>query len=208
MSGPTPTTEPHQRTATLLPNLETMKRNTTHTSPLLPFARSYWVMPGQLMGGFYPGDRDPAVSAAKLDALLGCGVTHIINLMELMEGDHAGRPFVGYKDTFHELAANRGLRAVWMQKPIRDLSVPTIGQMVNILDAIDSALAAGGCVYVHCWGGKGRTGTVMGCWLARHGERDPLHRLRTLTSHARDHFPCVPETARQQAFVSQWRNGQ
>ena len=24
-------------------------------------------------------------------------------------------------------------------------------------------------VYVHCWGGIGRTGTVVGCWLVRHG---------------------------------------
>ena len=28
--------------------------------------------------------------------------------------------------------------------------------------------AAGG-VYVHCWGGIGRTGTTVGCWFVRHG---------------------------------------
>lgn len=31
------------------------------------------------------------------------------------------------------------------------------------------ALAAGQTVYVHCYGGIGRTGTVVGCWLVRHG---------------------------------------
>ena len=27
-------------------------------------------------------------------------------------------------------------------------------------------------VYVHCWGGVGRTGTVVGCYLVRQGERE------------------------------------
>jgi protein-tyrosine phosphatase len=31
------------------------------------------------------------------------------------------------------------------------------------LDAIHSELAAGGVVYLHCRGGCGRTGTVVGC---------------------------------------------
>ena len=35
--------------------------------------------------------------------------------------------------------------------------------------AVDDALGEGRTVYVHCWGGIGRTGTVVGCWLVRHG---------------------------------------
>ena len=42
--------------------------------------------------------------------------------------------------------------------------------MASILDAIDAALDGGKTVYVHCWGGVGRTGTVVGCWLVRHGK--------------------------------------
>ena len=34
-----------------------------------------------------------------------------------------------------------------------------------ILGALDTALKAGEIVYVHCWGGVGRTGTVVGCHL-------------------------------------------
>lgn len=174
----------------------------------LPFTRSYWVSPGQLLAGFYPGDRDPSVARAKLSALLDCGVTHIINLMQAAEGDHAGRPFLPYEQEFLRLADQRGLRASWSRRPIRDLHIPTVPQMTAILDAIDDALVAGGCVYVHCWGGRGRTGTVIGCWLARHDEREPLKQLRMLTTNAREHFPHVPETAQQQNFVRQWRIGQ
>jgi protein-tyrosine phosphatase len=35
--------------------------------------------------------------------------------------------------------------------------------MTTILDAIDESMTAGKPVYVHCWGGMGRTGTVIGC---------------------------------------------
>ncbi len=174
-------------------------------SPPLPFARSYWVHPGQLLGGFYPGDRDDAVTAGKLNALLDCGVTHIINLMQATEGDHAGRAFIAYEAPFLRLAAQRGIHAGWSRHPVQDLGVPSLAQMTAILDKMDTVTAQGGCVYVHCWGGRGRTGTVMGCWLARHGKADPLSHLRQLTAHARNHFPQVPETAQQQLFVNQWR---
>lgn len=175
----------------------------------LPFARSYWAVSGQLLAGFYPGDRDPAVAIAKLTALLDCGVTHIVNLMEANEGDHAGRPFLPYQPAFHRLARERGIATSWLRRPIRDLSVPSPAQMVNTLDLIDQAMAQRGCVYVHCWGGKGRTGgTTVGCWLARHGEMHPLARLRQLTAAAGKHFPQIPETDHQQAFVQRWRLGQ
>jgi hypothetical protein len=177
----------------------------TIASPPLPFTRSYWVQPRRLLGGFYPGDRDPAVARAKLTALLDCSITRIISLMPATEGDHAGRPFTPYHDDFLALAAQRGLEAQWHRHSIRDLGVPTAADMVTILDRLDGSLAADAGVYVHCWGGRGRTGTVMGCWLARHGDPCPLLRLRQLTHHARPHFPHVPETEAQQAFVQNWQ---
>ena len=39
----------------------------------------------------------------------------------------------------------------------------------HILDEIDGAILNGKTVYVHCLGGIGRTGTVVGCYLVRHG---------------------------------------
>ncbi len=176
-----------------------------HTSTL-PFARSYWVVPGRLLGGFYPGDRDPTVSSDKVEALMDCGVSHIINLMEPNERDHAGRLFDPYHQSFLRLAIKRRQKVCLMNRSMRDLSVPTEEHMRATLDVIDSAMAAGGCVYVHCWGGRGRTGTVMGCWLARHGEREPLSALRLLTAHARGLFGVVPETTAQKQFVMEWRN--
>ena len=80
--------------------------------------------------------------------------------------------------------------------------------MTAILDAIDESLAAGKPTYIHCWGGVGRTGTVVGCWLLRHGLAEPssvldvLMRLRNQDQERGQRMS--PETGEQQKFVRQW----
>jgi len=66
--------------------------------------------------------------------------------------------------------------------PIVDMGTTTVPHMARILDDVDEARAAGLMVYVHCWGGIGRTGTVVGCWLMRHGldDGDPIGRIAQL----------------------------
>jgi len=65
---------------------------------------------------------------------------------------------------------------------------------------------------VHCWGGVGRTGTVVGCWLARHGIAngeevlDHIARLRQGDLARRDR--PSPETDTQRALVRSWRKGE
>ncbi len=175
----------------------------------LPFTRSYWVVPGKLLAGFYPGDRDPYVANSKLTSLFDFGVSHIINLMQEDECDHTRqRTFVDYSPAWYALGRTRSQPVTWENQPIRDLGIPSVAQMVETLDSIDAVLAEGRTAYVHCWGGKGRTGTVIGCWLARHGEPDPLQKLHQLTAHARAYFPVIPETARQQTFVTDWKRHQ
>lgn len=176
----------------------------------LPFTRAYWVEPGRLLAGFYPGDRDPAVASAKLTALLDCGVTDIFCLMEEDEGDHAGRPFSEYQTELMRLARIRGIEVRWNRFAIRDMGVPTAGEMSRTLDALDAGVR-GGCAYVHCWGGRGRTGTVVGCWLARHGIAsgdEVMTRLTEFTAHEREYFPRIPEAPEQRNFVRNWRVGQ
>ena len=80
-----------------------------------------------------------------------------------------------------------------------------------ILDAVDSALERHGSVYVHCWGGHGRTGTVIGCWLVRHGSTtvDAIalidERRRPLPIYRAN--PSSPQTSEQHRFVQAWSPG-
>jgi len=180
-------------------------------SPALPFARSYWAASGRLLAGCYPGDLDPEEARCKLQGLIDCGVGRIISLMEANEVGIGGKPFVDYRPSLEALAREAGRVIQFERLPIRDMGVPAVAQMQRILDTIDGANAAGQVAYVHCWGGKGRTGTVVGCYLARHGlavGEAALKRLNELTKAARYNFGPVPQTPRQCAFVRNWRQDQ
>ena len=89
---------------------------------------------------------------------------------------------------------------------------------MEILDKIDDDLAAGHNIYVHCWGGVGRTGTVVGCWLVRHGyatKDDVLCVLSDLRLGDAGRGPNAglgktrmsPETVEQSEFVVGWEQG-
>jgi protein-tyrosine phosphatase len=100
---------------------------------------------------------------------------------------------------------------VLVRHPILDLNIPTEDEMVAALDTIDRLLDEGRVVYVHCWGGIGRTGTVVGSWLIRHGvvpaewALDLLTELRSAdrgAGHRRS-----PETGGQRDFVRRWELG-
>jgi protein-tyrosine phosphatase len=88
------------------------------------------------------------------------------------------------------------------------MGTPSDGQVIRILDAVEEAHAAGDTAYVHCWGGVGRTGTVVGCWLVRHGldRGDPIAAIAALRAGLPDARPS-PETAAQAALVRGWRHG-
>jgi protein-tyrosine phosphatase len=96
------------------------------------------------------------------------------------------------------------------RRPVNDMDVPSLPEMKEILDDIDAAIAAGRAVYVHCWGGLGRTGTVVGCWLARHGiarGKSALKKLRELRGGAANAVHDSPQTATQKVMVMKWRKG-
>ena len=92
---------------------------------------------------------------------------------------------------------------------IVDMGTTTVPHMTRILDDIDAALADGGTAYVHCWGGIGRTGTVVGCWLVRHGldRGDPIATIARLRRAVLDSFMPSPQTTAQRAMVTGWRRG-
>ena len=62
----------------------------------VPFPRSYWVIPGLLLAGEYPGSRDYVKEKEKLTGLLDAGILQIINLMEPDETNYSGRAFTEY----------------------------------------------------------------------------------------------------------------
>ena len=163
---------------------------------------SYWIIPGRLAAGEYPGAVEPGDAARKLRTLLAEGISHFIDLTERGE-------LVPYQEIAEEEARNLNLSVGYERHPIVDLSVPSSPErMVEILNAIDSTLDNGKALYVHCWGGVGRTGTVIGCWLVRHGHtgNEALDRIAHWWQGMEKRYkaPRSPETLEQREYVRQW----
>lgn len=174
---------------------------------VLPFDRSYWVVPGKLMAGFFPGSKDPKQEFSNMEALIASGIRTVINLMEEDEKDHSGKRFKPYESTLKQIAAEVDGEVSCIRIPIQDVSVPSRKTMEHILDSIDDSMAAGRPAYVHCWGGRGRTGTVVGCYLVRHGlsGEEALKRIKELRRLEPTSYKPSPETSAQRDMVRTWR---
>jgi protein-tyrosine phosphatase len=90
------------------------------------------------------------------------------------------------------------------------MEIAPVEQVAATLDAVDAELDGGGAVYLHCWGGVGRTGTIVGCWLQRHAltEGDAIRRIAELRAGVPDAWMASPQTDEQRALVRGWRRGQ
>ena len=171
----------------------------------IPFPRSYWVIPSVFLAGEFPGAKDAGEARQKLERLYDAGIRHVINLMEPDEIDHDGNPFDSYKHELTEIAGKQDGSISFDRYPIKDLHIPDADQMTAILDAIDAAIDAHQPVYVHCWGGIGRTGTVVGCFLIRHGlatSRNVLDVIHGLRKNDPKIYRTSPETSAQVKFVA------
>lgn len=93
----------------------------------------------------------------------------------------------------HEIEAAAGLAVHWL--PISDEDAPELGDAQDALIWLDTMLADGKKVLVHCRFGIGRSGTMMIAWLLKQGYslEDALDML--------DHTPARPSSRRQWDFL-------
>ena len=168
-----------------------------------PHDNCYWVMPGKLLAGEYPAapKRDDALR--KLANIVDAGVRHFIDLTEKHD------LVAPYDQLLHEVAQTRQLVLGYDRFPIADVGIPESPELTNrILDHIDGLMDAGLAPYVHCWGGVGRTGTIIGCWLVRHGHTG-ADALKVIAGHwetvaKRQRHPRSPESNLQEHYVLDW----
>jgi hypothetical protein len=163
--------------------------------PPLPLPHTYWVLPGQLLAGEYPGGKDEAETQRRVDCLTMAGITYYLDLTEP-----------------DECPAYRHLlprKAKYVRSAIADMDVPdSVTQMQLIQTRIGAALTVGHGVYVHCQAGIGRTGTAIGCFLVEQGlggaaALKQLNKLWRRSVRAKT-WPKVPQTSTQADYILMW----
>ena len=88
--------------------------------------------------------------------------------------------------------------------PIVDLEVPIEDELAKSVAEMKERILKGECLYLHCWAGRGRAGTVGACLLAAlHGlsADEALERVQRAFSTRNDEGFTSPQTDEQRAFV-------
>ena len=150
-----------------------------------------WWVEDDVLAGEYPAAKDDAArSDEKLHLLIDAGIRTFVDLTQLDGTDDHLSP---YRHRVEAAAEVRGLDLRHLAFPIPDRGIADDDLYDAVLAAIDEHRSRGG-VYVHCWGGVGRTGTVIGCLLAVGGHDhttvlDAMQELRATTGKAHRHCP-------------------
>lgn len=166
-----------------------------------PIPESYWVEPDRLLAGEYPARYDEETTRQRLDALIQAGFNTFIDLTRDNET-------IPYLRTLMDEAKLYDIQVDYQRFPIGDFGLPTPEMMHDILDKIDASLREDRKIYLHCWGGIGRTGTTVGCYLVRRGQtgEEALAQVaqwwRTVPK-SQIHI-YSPETKDQAEFVRKW----
>jgi hypothetical protein len=171
------------------------------TEPLAtPYTRSYWVN-SSLLAGVYPGSSNLSEAKAKLKKLLEMGITQFVSLMEPDEKNFKNVPFSSYQEVVSELTTRP---LIFQRFSIRDGGIPSVELAQKIADHMHHEIERGEKLYLHCWGGRGRTGTIVCLYLMLIeglSAQEAKERLAFLIKDKASLFEPTPETPAQHAFL-------
>ena len=164
-----------------------------------PLNQSYEVCSnGIIYAGEYPGDKNGEFAKHKIEQMYHFGIRHFIDLTEK-----------GELHPYNHLLPND---TTYTRFPVVDCGVPkNIESVQRLLLRIEELKKMDGYVYVHCWGGVGRTGTIVACYLSQNWEEPDLnHTLevlrRNFSEMPKSAYRETPETKEQIDFIEQFIN--
>lgn len=183
-----------ERLLTMLDCFEEWVRQRT-TRQSAPMENCFQVGNERIWACEYPFNLNKKAGKRKLQGVLDFGITHFIDLT--MEGElHPYKLYIPC-DTFVE----------YHRYPIPDVGVPvSCASMLTILKNIDHILQNFHAkICLHCWGGVGRTGTVVACWLARRRRlnfSDTMAIIYQMWAKCpKSHYRNIPDTEEQTDFI-------
>jgi hypothetical protein len=98
----------------------------------------------------------------------------------------------------------RRVEPQFLHSPIVDLGLPSEQQLIDLLNELTERLEKGEKMYIHCWGGRGRAGTVGSALLAKLYGMDAdeaLERVQRSFDTRKDEQRKSPETPEQHSYI-------
>ena len=181
-----------------------------HKEIATPLSGTYWVVPRQLLAGEYPGDVERDLTDKMLRALIAAGIRTFVDLTDEGEINEDAKAIPTYRSILRQISEEEAVQTTYANIPIEDRGVPSPWTLRCILDVIDRSIADENPVYVHCWAGRGRTGTVVGCYLKRHGiaeDTDVIEKIAGLRRRVSNGRETSPHTNEQIRMVTTWKKG-
>lgn len=155
-----------------------------------PVPTSNWIIKDKLLASSYPAKRakSPRTIQRWMDKLIEkANISLFVSLMEPKDrvGLFPYEPYLvetkldytqpGYQETIYSQRYQRDL--TFVNFPIVDKNVLSDEDLLRVVDEIKIFLDQGHRILIHCYGGKGRTGTVMATLLCRHYGFEPQQAL-------------------------------
>ena len=135
----------------------------------------FWLIPQKIAGGSIPKE------FLDIELLQKKKIRHIISL-------------ILDPSKIQGLITNKDIKLHSI--PIKDWGIPSHSQIQQFLSIVTENLTKNESIYVHCYGGCGRTGTMLAIYLVHSGytSSDALLKVRELR-------PCSVETEEQENIV-------
>ncbi|KAL4552917.1 hypothetical protein Ndes2526B_g02813 [Nannochloris sp. 'desiccata'] len=173
-----------------------------------------WLIPGYVMLGRYPyvepsrchtrNEGDIQIEAIMREGLCGAALSdpptfEEVNGLRNRDLDK----FLPPRKRTSDYVNRRRIEPEFLHCPIVDLGIAEEDQLINLLNELTERLKIGEKLYVHCWGGRGRAGTIGAALLAKLYGVDADEALERVQRafDTRSEQRQSPETPQQHTFV-------
>jgi len=188
-----------------------------------------WLIPGRVMCGHYPGacpsrqisDEQVAENLAKIET---AGISMFVCLQDEIPPQDGIWPCDGIPKTseraplatgnFKNYRTLAGMDTSYVHYLLPDLSIAkSLNDLDEIVCYLKERVINGDRLYIHCWGGRGRTGLISACLLGALFDEvtaeqalERVQRAYSLREPWRDDNKMSPETQEQKKQVRDWFN--
>eukprot|EP00055_Hartaetosiga_balthica_P001642 m.138542 g.138542 ORF g.138542 m.138542 type:complete len:406 (+) comp15219_c0_seq1:142-1359(+) len=140
---------------------------------------AHWVVPGRIMCGSSPGKWDRRGNELR-KLIVGYGVDVMVCLQESYS-EYGGLVYPTLVQKNIQPTLEKGHVVHFMHCPIPDFGCLEIAPLVAFVDKLVELVAERGrVIYIHCYGGHGRTGTIVSMLISAIGQKTHRAAMKTL----------------------------